>query len=100
MLQERGSQRATGSAVSRFVLRSLQWKQKVGWRRKVDMNLCPLTWWMRRRTAPCRFLVNCLKVFSFIALSDHHTQTHTNTHPRVRIVLVSVYQTHKHTPEG
>ena len=41
-------------------MNSLQWKQKVGWRRKVDMNLCPLTWWILRLTAPCRFLVNCL----------------------------------------
>ena len=41
-------------------MNSLQWKQKVGWRRKVDMNLCPLTWWILRLTAPCRILVNCL----------------------------------------
>lgn len=41
-------------------MNSLQWKQKVGCRRNVDMNLCPLTWWILRLTAPCRFLVNCL----------------------------------------
>lgn len=48
-------------------MNSLQWKQKVGWRRKVDMNLCPLTWWILRLTAPCRVLVNCLWVFSLVA---------------------------------
>lgn len=51
-------------------MNSLQWKQKVGWRRKVDMNLCPLTWWILRLTAPCRFLVNCLKAFSFTMASS------------------------------
>lgn len=52
-------------------INSLQWKQKVGCRRNVDMNLCPLTWWILRLTAPLRFLVNCLYVFSFtVASSD------------------------------
>lgn len=35
-------------------MNSLQWLQKVGWRRKVAMNLCPLTWCTRRRMAPRR----------------------------------------------
>lgn len=35
-------------------MNSRQWEQKVGWRRKVAMNLCPLTWCTRRRMAPRR----------------------------------------------
>lgn len=51
--------RAAGIRLS-HQMNSLQWKQKVGCRRKVDMNLCPLTWWILRLTAPFRFLVNSL----------------------------------------
>lgn len=55
-------------------MNSLQWKQKVGCRRYVDMNLCPLTWWILRLTAPLRFLVNSLYVFSFPVASSGNTQ--------------------------
>lgn len=39
-------------------INSLQCEQKVGCRRNVAMNLCPFTWWTRRRIAPRRFLSN------------------------------------------
>lgn len=53
-------------------MNSLQWKQKVGCRRKVDMNLCPLTWWILRFTAPCLFLLNCLNTLAFPVASSEH----------------------------
>lgn len=59
-------------------INSLQWKQKVGWRRYVDMNLCPLTWWILRRTAPCRCLVNCLWFFSLTTASSENNEEKGN----------------------
>lgn len=37
-------------------MNSRQCEQNVGWRRKVAINLCPLTWWTRLRMAPRRRL--------------------------------------------
>ena len=37
-----------------YQIKSLQWEQNVGCRKNVAMNLCPLTWWTRRRMAPRR----------------------------------------------
>lgn len=39
---------------SDYQIKSRQWEQNVGCRKKVAMNLCPLTWWTRRRMAPRR----------------------------------------------
>lgn len=39
-------------------INSRQCEQNVGWRRKVAINLCPLTWWTRRLMAPRRRLRN------------------------------------------
>lgn len=42
-----------------YQINSRQWEQKVGWRRKVAINLCPFTWCTRRRMAPRRLLKPC-----------------------------------------
>ena len=45
-------------------INSRQCEQKVGWRRKVAMNLWPLTWWTRLRMAPRRrFMNGCSLLF-------------------------------------
>ena len=51
-----------------YQMKSWQCEQNVGWRRNVDMNLWPLTWWTRLLTAPrllCIAFSRTLNTFSF-----------------------------------
>lgn len=70
------------------------------------MNLCPLTWWTLRRTAPCRFLgrIRCRNTrssFSVEPVAAANTHTHTKeTNNCAWAALFDVGRHWKHVDTG